>query len=311
MSTLSTTRSYDDGEVLVRADLDACLDDIETFFNVTKINDDNIQNSGITGSTKLLNQSVTAAKLASDSVTTLKIADLAVTTAKINDLAVTTAKINDLAVTTAKIADLNVTTGKLALEAVTTATIDDDAVTADKLRDDASVDANRAVTTDHIRDSAITTAKINAGAVTPAKLAVNYVTATLTRSNTTITLPSHDYSLAGAITTFGRPIRIRLYAGTVSAQGVVATAVVNMVRYDTAGMTYTTLTDSGLGLVLSSGATVAITYTQAGNGIGTKIDFEFIDFPAAGAYQYGFDLIRNTGTNHASVSGLKMIIEEL
>lgn len=93
MASLDTTRNYNDGEVLVEADLDAFLDDIETFLNVTKINDDNIQNNGITGSTKLLNQSVTESKLASNSVTTLKIADGNVTTAKIADAAVTEAKL--------------------------------------------------------------------------------------------------------------------------------------------------------------------------------------------------------------------------
>lgn len=93
MAQIDVTRSYRDGEVLTEADLDAFLDDIETFLNVTKINDDNIQNSGITGSTKLLNTSVTAAKLATDSVTTLKIADQNVTTAKIADEAVSLDKL--------------------------------------------------------------------------------------------------------------------------------------------------------------------------------------------------------------------------
>lgn len=93
MATLSTTRSYEDGEVLVEADLDAFLDDIETFINTTKFNDDNIQNSGITGSTKLLNASVTESKLAANAVTTLKIADSAVTTAKILDSNVTNDKL--------------------------------------------------------------------------------------------------------------------------------------------------------------------------------------------------------------------------
>ncbi len=93
MATLTTTRNYDDGEVLVRADLDAFLDDIEAFLNVAKINDDNIQNNGITGSTKLLNQSVSEAKIATGAVSNLKLASNAVTTDKITDESVTEDKL--------------------------------------------------------------------------------------------------------------------------------------------------------------------------------------------------------------------------
>lgn len=103
MATLDVTRNYADGEVLTEADLDAFLDDVETFLNVTKLNDDNLQNNGITGSLKLLTGSVTATKLASDSVTTVKILDQNVTTAKLADGAVTTVKIDDEAVTQAKL----------------------------------------------------------------------------------------------------------------------------------------------------------------------------------------------------------------
>lgn len=95
MATLDVTRNYADGEVLTEADIDAFLDDIETFNNVTKLNDDNLQNNGITGSLKLLTGSVSAAKLATDSVTTIKIADANVTTPKIADEAVTLIKLAD------------------------------------------------------------------------------------------------------------------------------------------------------------------------------------------------------------------------
>lgn len=83
MATLSITKTYSDGTVLNEVDLDNIKDDIETFINSTKINDDNIQNSGITGSTKLVNSSVNAAKLATGAVETAKIADSAVTAAKL------------------------------------------------------------------------------------------------------------------------------------------------------------------------------------------------------------------------------------
>jgi microcystin-dependent protein len=100
VATLSITKQWANGEILLEADLDFIKSDVETFLNVTKINDDNIQTGGITGSTKLADTSVTAAKLATDSVTT--------------------AKIVDSNVTTAKIADLNVTYGKLAAAAIAT-----------------------------------------------------------------------------------------------------------------------------------------------------------------------------------------------
>ncbi len=124
MATLDVTRNYADGEVLTQADLDIFLDDIETFLNITKLNDDNLQNNGITGSTKLLTGSVTAAKLATNSVTTVKIQDGAVTTPKILDAAVTSDKILTDAVITAKILDANVTTSKLADGAVTSVKLD-------------------------------------------------------------------------------------------------------------------------------------------------------------------------------------------
>ncbi len=57
MATLNVRREYADGDILLESDLDAFLDDIETFLNVTKIDDDNIQDLGITGSTKLKNAS--------------------------------------------------------------------------------------------------------------------------------------------------------------------------------------------------------------------------------------------------------------
>lgn len=98
MATLSITKQWANGSILLEADLDFIKSDIETFLNTTKINDDNIQTSGITASTKLADTSITAAKLGTSCVET--------------------AKINDSAVTTAKIADLNVTYAKLAAAAI-------------------------------------------------------------------------------------------------------------------------------------------------------------------------------------------------
>jgi len=98
LATLSITKQWANGEVLLEADLDYIKSDIETFLNTTKINDDNIQTGGVTASTKLVDLSITAAKMGTDSVTT--------------------PKIEASAVTTAKIADSNVTLGKLAAAAI-------------------------------------------------------------------------------------------------------------------------------------------------------------------------------------------------
>lgn len=210
----------EDGEVLVRADFDAFLDDIETFLNITKINDDNIQNSGITGSTKLLNQSVTAAKLATGSVETAKIADDAVTEAKIGDGAVTSDKLGASAVVEAKIADDAVTSGKIADDAVTTDAIADDAVTDAKLSADVSVDANRAVTTDHIRDSAVTEAKINDGAVTSAKKGVFYDTQTFSKVVTRSSAgTAEEYVTFSDLECSGRPVMLIVWSGSVAMTG--------------------------------------------------------------------------------------------
>lgn len=97
MATLSITKQWANGEVLLEADLDYIKTDLETFLNTTKINDDNIQTGGITGSSKLVDLSVTAGKMATDSVTTAKIEALAVTNAKIANATIEHAKLTTAA----------------------------------------------------------------------------------------------------------------------------------------------------------------------------------------------------------------------
>lgn len=106
MATLDVRRLYSDGEVLTEAQIDAIREDIEELFNTTRINDDNIQNSGLTGSSVLGDGSVSTDKFEDDSIISAKIVDDAVTTAKLNDDAVTTAKIAANAVTAAKLHSL-------------------------------------------------------------------------------------------------------------------------------------------------------------------------------------------------------------
>ncbi len=136
MAQLDVRRTYADTFNLLQQDLDAFVDDIETFFNLTKINDDNLQDAGITASSKLTTGSLTTAKFENNSVTTAKIADDAVTTAKIADSAVTSAKI---------LAD-NITTAKIADSAVTTAKIPDDAITTVKLATSSVTEVKHAAT---------------------------------------------------------------------------------------------------------------------------------------------------------------------
>lgn len=120
MATLDVTRAYSDGEVLTEAQIDTIRTDIETFFNTTKLNDDNIQNSGITGSTKLADASISTAKLADSSIINAKIQDDAITTSKIIDEAVTAAKIADNAVTAAKLTSLFLPTEEGAIRLIHT-----------------------------------------------------------------------------------------------------------------------------------------------------------------------------------------------
>ncbi len=123
MGTLTLTKNYADTTVLFASDFDAILDDLETFLNTTKINDDNIQDDGLTGTTVLLDSSVTTAKLASNSITAAKLVDATVATSDVALLAVTTAKIIDSAVTTAELASSVVQTGNVASTSITKAKV--------------------------------------------------------------------------------------------------------------------------------------------------------------------------------------------
>lgn len=94
MPTLSITKTYADGLILNEADLDNIVDDVETFINVTKLDNDNLQDLGIATS-KLENQAVTEAKLGPGAVTETKLGALSVSTAKLQDNAVTPAKLDE------------------------------------------------------------------------------------------------------------------------------------------------------------------------------------------------------------------------
>jgi hypothetical protein len=140
MPALSTTRTYDNGEILLQTDTDAFIDDIESIINTTKLDADNIQDSGITASSKFIDATITETKLGASCVETVNINDDAVTddklaadcagdgltqdgngalavnvddstvelntdTLRVKDSGITASKIADNAITTAKIAD--------------------------------------------------------------------------------------------------------------------------------------------------------------------------------------------------------------
>jgi hypothetical protein len=120
MATLSITKSYADAQILFEADLDAMKSSIETFVNTTKLNDDNIQNQGITGSTKLADLSVATANLEDETLGSSNFDASAVTTAKLGSSAIIAAKIDSSAVTAAKIASEGVPRTALYTPAVAT-----------------------------------------------------------------------------------------------------------------------------------------------------------------------------------------------
>lgn len=119
MAQLDVRRLYASGVAPTKEQLDAFVDDIETFINLTKLNDDNIQDAGITASDKFVDGTVTTAKFQNSAVTTAKIADDAVTAVKIADEAVTAGVLAATSVTTAKLADASITTDKFAAASVT------------------------------------------------------------------------------------------------------------------------------------------------------------------------------------------------
>jgi len=65
MPTFTMTKSYQDGNVLTEANLDDIKTSTETFLNTTKIDADNIQDSGVT-TAKINNNAVDKDKIAAD-----------------------------------------------------------------------------------------------------------------------------------------------------------------------------------------------------------------------------------------------------
>lgn len=111
MSTLSTTRNYQDTVDLTEAQLDSAFDSVETWAN-GNIGSTNITTGGVEAA-NIASSAVTASKLASDAVTTAKILDANVTGAK---LASTIVDNSTIAISSSQliVKDAGITRAKLA-----------------------------------------------------------------------------------------------------------------------------------------------------------------------------------------------------
>ena len=112
MPKILINRTYEDGEALTKADLDLIPNTLETFNNVTKYDNEVLQNGTIT-TTKLLDSSVNTQILRDSVATTNKFASDVVSTDKIADLAVKSVDIADGAIVESKIASANITKPKI------------------------------------------------------------------------------------------------------------------------------------------------------------------------------------------------------
>lgn len=140
MPSLSTTRTYDNGEILLQTDTDAFIDDIEAIVNTTKLDSDNFQDSGITASSKFIDATITEPKLGTSCVETVNIADDAVTDDKLAADCAGAGLIQDgngaLEVNDDNsTVELNTDTLRVKDSGITAAKIADDAITADKVAD--------------------------------------------------------------------------------------------------------------------------------------------------------------------------------
>lgn len=139
MAVLDFSRVYGDGEILLAADFDVFLNQVEAIVNVTKLNDDNIQATSITASSKFITGTITSSLFASGAITSALIPASAITTSVIADGCLTAAKLTAATLTTAKFATGAVTAAKIANSAVTTAKIVDNSIEAKKFATSSAV----------------------------------------------------------------------------------------------------------------------------------------------------------------------------
>lgn len=272
MASIDVRRTYADGDILLAADFDAFLDDLETFLNTTKINDDNIQNNGITASDKLIDASISTAK----------IANLAVTTAKINDLSVTSGKLASGAVISGKIDSLAVGETNIAAGAVTETKIAGGSVTAAKL-------GNNAVTTDKINAGAVTFTKLAGRAAGTAIGEVSLSSSSGANSNGSSAVTD---IVSCSITTNGRPVFVGLVPDGTGNQSYLQAGSGGAVEHR----------------LLRGVTLIHYSYQAAGNSVPPGTVWT-IDFPSAGTYTYKYQ--NQNFTANALAYYVKLLVYEL
>jgi len=110
MPELKISRTYSDGDILLKTDLDNITEAVETINNTTKYDDANIQDQAIQ-SQHIIDSSVVTDCIAANAITSVKIVDSNVTSNKILNNEIKTINIADSAVTTSKLGG-SITTAK-------------------------------------------------------------------------------------------------------------------------------------------------------------------------------------------------------
>lgn len=191
MATLVINVTYADGSILLASDLDAIVNGVESFINVTKINDENIQNGGITASTKLAAGSVSADRIAAGSITTGQISNSAgILGGQIAAATITGSNMVNKTVTAAQIADATITVTQMAANSVNNAQLVDNTIAPTKLQ-----------------NLSLTAGQLASGAVTPAKRSTAAAAATAFVGGTISTGPTNT-SVSATITGSSRPVLV-------------------------------------------------------------------------------------------------------
>ena len=129
MAQLNIDKTYADGSTPFALDLDNIRDALLELFNIEGINDDSLQDIGITASTKFQDDTVTALKVSSAALNatnfandnvSISVADLGVETADIPDLSIITDKFLNDTITGEDFADDDIAYDKIAESTVTT-----------------------------------------------------------------------------------------------------------------------------------------------------------------------------------------------
>jgi hypothetical protein len=212
MATIDLTR-VTDGSNYGETELNTLCDELETFFNTTKISDDNIQDGTING-TKIAAGTVTAAKLASNSVGTDQLANDSVTAAKLNsDVAgdglgqagdgSITLNVDDSTIEISsdvtRLKDSGITTAKLSSTAANNDTLNAGAVTEDQLDPSPNIATNSTTGTSLSQAITLTTGRVLVVASYNEAIldAANVLSTEVVLKEGATTLASTENSLAG------------------------------------------------------------------------------------------------------------------